>query len=217
MDDGSKKSFKSENLVAVGAGARSTQDAVPEKDSTSALRKGCRVRLTGLKANPALNGQEGVLFDYVEAEGRWQVRMTDGAAKTIKPCNLICVADPDEGSAGCSTSTSRPLSAGMAATISGLKTLPELNGAACTLVALDQADGRWRVRLADGAEKKVWTTNLTATGSKLPGKSSRVPASEAKPPVFTFVPNVVSFESDDDGDEDWRYGPLGKAGLKAQG
>lgn len=57
---------------------------------------GQTVRLSGLQARPELNGELGVAMRFVEAEGRWLVRLADGDGKKLKPANLI----PLEGDKG---------------------------------------------------------------------------------------------------------------------
>jgi len=49
---------------------------------------GKKVRLTGLKAKPELNEQEGTLVCFDEVKGRWQTKLTNGQMLEVKPDNL---------------------------------------------------------------------------------------------------------------------------------
>lgn len=46
----------------------------------------------------------------------------------------------------------------------GLRARPEFNGLAGTIVAFDEAQGRWKVRMSDGSAKKLKQVNLQKTG-----------------------------------------------------
>eukprot|EP00927_Polykrikos_kofoidii_P078935 TRINITY_DN75736_c0_g1_i1.p1 TRINITY_DN75736_c0_g1~~TRINITY_DN75736_c0_g1_i1.p1 ORF type:complete len:994 (+),score=124.70 TRINITY_DN75736_c0_g1_i1:60-3041(+) len=53
------------------------------------LVSGKRIRLVGLQAMPALNGQTGILVEYDNADCKWVVQMDDMDLSTyVKPCNL---------------------------------------------------------------------------------------------------------------------------------
>lgn len=67
-----------------------------EASSSSGLHVGCVARLTGLKAVAHLNGQLGKLERFDEASGRWEVRLSDGEAKAIKPENLVAESPEQE-------------------------------------------------------------------------------------------------------------------------
>lgn len=49
---------------------------------------GDRVRLHGLKGAAELNGQFGILDTFNEKSSRWQVELTDGQARAVRPENL---------------------------------------------------------------------------------------------------------------------------------
>ena len=46
------------------------------------------VRLAGLQARPDLNGEIGVALRFVEKSRRWEVRLSNGEGKQLKPANL---------------------------------------------------------------------------------------------------------------------------------
>ena len=54
----------------------------------AAVRGGQTVRLAGLQARPDLNGEIGVALRFVEKSRRWEVRLSDGEGKQLKPANL---------------------------------------------------------------------------------------------------------------------------------
>ena len=54
----------------------------------AAVRGGQTVRLAGLQARPDLNGEIGVALRFVEKSRRWEVRLSNGEGKQLKPANL---------------------------------------------------------------------------------------------------------------------------------
>ena len=63
--------------------------AFPRTEAQGAIRGGQIVELTGLTSRPELNGERGVALQFVEATGRWLVRLKDGGGKSLKPENLL--------------------------------------------------------------------------------------------------------------------------------
>jgi len=72
------------------------QDAIQLAHSRAAKRweaqgdvaGGQTVRLVGLQSQPHLNGEVGMALRFVEASGRWLVRLPNGEGKQLKPANL---------------------------------------------------------------------------------------------------------------------------------
>ena len=50
-----------------------------------------RVQIVGLKGRPELNGQQGSCGEFVEAKGRFPVRLESGEAVLIKLMNLVAI------------------------------------------------------------------------------------------------------------------------------
>jgi len=137
MSDGSGKSIRAENLEVVGG-----------------LRKGLRVRATGLEARAELNGCGGVLVQALCEEGRWKVDMDDGSRKVFRAEHLACAAPGSSGDAVL-------LTVGALVRTVGLQSRPELNGRRGTLLSIDEASGRWAVRLeGDSVDKCIREANL---------------------------------------------------------
>ena len=63
--------------------------AFPRTEAQGAIRGGQIVELTGLTSRPELNGERGVALQFVEATGRWLVRLKDGGGKSLKPENPL--------------------------------------------------------------------------------------------------------------------------------
>lgn len=61
--------------------------------SSVTLAADTKVRVSGLKAKPELNGQAGRLLKFDEEKGRWQTKLDSGKMLEIKPDNL----EPLEG------------------------------------------------------------------------------------------------------------------------
>lgn len=57
--------------------------------------EGKPVRISGLQAKPELNGQIGSCADFVEDQGRYAVRLSDGKRVALKPANLVVVSDAE--------------------------------------------------------------------------------------------------------------------------
>jgi len=53
---------------------------------------GQTVKLCGLQACPELNGELGIALRFVEASGRWLVRLCNGEGKQLRPVNLEALA-----------------------------------------------------------------------------------------------------------------------------
>merc|ERR1719217_1932533 len=83
--------------TALGSAALSSTATV--YGASSSFRSGQRVRVVGLKARPELNGLEGTVNEWDETQGRWKVRMDDGAGKMYKPENMEVVAEQSGGAA----------------------------------------------------------------------------------------------------------------------
>jgi len=79
LESGEVKSLKPSNLSAL-------------------FSVGDSVTVKGIASQPELNGQTGVLQSFIEAKGRWQVKLESGEAKSLKPSNLsaeVANADAD--------------------------------------------------------------------------------------------------------------------------
>ena len=73
--------------------SQQTNNSSTSPPSASPVPIGARVELHGLKAKPQLNGQCGVVVDYVASSGRCTVVLEGGGDETktkmnIKPDNL---------------------------------------------------------------------------------------------------------------------------------
>ena len=75
--------------------AKSSAPVVEKKQIVSReeqpLAVGMRVELCGLKNAPEMNGKQGALVGFKQAEGRWMVRLdgqTEKEQMTVKPENL---------------------------------------------------------------------------------------------------------------------------------
>merc|ERR1711957_297413 len=65
---------------------RKKAEAVDEKDVK--LKAGSKIKIFGLQGAVEFNGVEGICENWVEASGRWEVRLPDGALKAFKLENL---------------------------------------------------------------------------------------------------------------------------------
>merc|ERR1719223_2274237 len=140
------------------------------------LTPGQRVRVVGIVARPEMNGMEGVVAAWDDAQSRWRVRMSDGSGKLLKPTNLevLNVAADEHELASVPANASTPqaidsqtalhdaLAPGQRVEIVGLQSCPELNGAMGVVVELDAGQGRWKVRMDDGSGKMMKASNLQA-------------------------------------------------------
>ena len=52
------------------------------------LQEGERARVHGIRSSPALNGQYGRLFTFLDAQQRCNVIMDDGSGYSLKPANV---------------------------------------------------------------------------------------------------------------------------------
>eukprot|EP00929_Paragymnodinium_shiwhaense_P115200 TRINITY_DN8390_c0_g1_i1.p1 TRINITY_DN8390_c0_g1~~TRINITY_DN8390_c0_g1_i1.p1 ORF type:complete len:1680 (-),score=385.42 TRINITY_DN8390_c0_g1_i1:11-5050(-) len=128
LDRGDGKALKPSNLVleTEAQAERATPADALRQVPTSCLHgrelaAGRRVRVVDLIGRPELNGQYGTTVDYIEAEGRWKVRMDDCSGKLLKPINLVVMEDAQSplhpasatavGPAASSSSSSAPAAA----------------------------------------------------------------------------------------------------------
>jgi len=102
--------------------------------------EGAPVRIFGLTNASHLNGAPGRLLN--STAGRWNVKLSDGSQKAIKPDNLVGL---------------RP---GFPVKICGLKGAPELNGCSARCQEWVERTGRWNVKLQDGQVKSLKPENL---------------------------------------------------------
>ncbi|CAK0888950.1 unnamed protein product, partial [Prorocentrum cordatum] len=194
MDDGSGKMFREANLTLCGSPVSFDPDTTRERDirtspATStdrqALVPGTRVVISGIKAQPHLNGSQGVIVEWDEVEARWKVAMDDGSGKMFRPANLsACDSEqptfqPGSGNPqGVDTEDavqifSAPgagleIAPGARVVISGIRAQPHLNGKHGTVVDWDGAEGRWKVVMDDGSGKMFKPTNLIACSFQPP-------------------------------------------------
>jgi len=106
--------------------------AIPDA-ADFALAKGTRCEIAGLVSAPHHNGQRCTLESI--SGGRWKVRLEDGRKLRLRPGNVYALPSP--------------IANGKRCTISGLVSIPHLNGRRCTLISRGE-DGRWTVGLESG-------------------------------------------------------------------
>lgn len=157
------------------------REAPPVEEPTIAtphcshFQPGERVSIAGLRARAELNGQTGVLVEFLADHDRWRVRMDDGTGKCFLRANLQSLADADASAArpgdGASTHPSRHrepgrgqvsqlLEVGMHVRVHSLKHRAELNGQGGELLGFDGQEQRWVVLLQDGTRKRLRQENL---------------------------------------------------------
>lgn len=142
------------------------REASPDSNS---YYPGARIRIQGLCHQPEMNGYEGVLLEYDASELRWRVRLSNGAGKLIKPCNLAHVKSTAGISFVPKHSSDRwdynLLRVGTRVFLKGLTQHPHLNGATATLIDFDVAERRWKVHVDDGGLKLLRPQNLVPSAS----------------------------------------------------
>jgi len=106
--------------------------AIPDA-ADFALAKGTRCEIAGLVSAPHHNGQRCTLVSI--SGGRWKVRLEDGKTLRLRPGNVYALPSA--------------IANGKRCTISGLVSMPHLNGRRCTLISRGE-DGRWTVGLESG-------------------------------------------------------------------
>lgn len=172
--DGSGLSLRSENLEVLPgeaclpsssssahAGNRQAANYRETTRGMDALEAGMQVRVTGLRSRPELNGRVGSLLELDGTTGRWNVVMIDHTGLSLKPNNLeklmpgnpspecaigmTCASVRDDGK------DAKTLEAGMQVRVVGLRSRPELNGRAGSLLEFDVTLDRWNVLLTDGS------------------------------------------------------------------
>eukprot|EP00971_Amphidinium_carterae_P237558 4715850-Amphidinium_carterae.1 len=104
------------------------------------LREGARVTIHSIKAQPDLNGLQGTLLSWVEAEQRWKIRVDNGLGKFLKPDNLHLLDGEETGSACGNSPLALPsLKAGSRVRVCNVRTQQHLNGTLGTLLDWDHA------------------------------------------------------------------------------
>jgi len=169
-------------------------------DELPALYEGMRVVVVGLQARADLNGQQGELGEYVEAEGRWRVRLLPGeggggSGKMLRPANLLPAAarahpleEGEEKEGGEEAPPRRQVIPGARVRCTGLRARPELNGARGRAVAYDGGEERWKVKLDDGSGKNLRALNLELLDEE--------PDDEAKRPAVLPAATPAGAETD---------------------
>lgn len=79
------KDLKPENLEKLSV------EKLPVQASSDSVHLGCTVKLHGLKGAKELNGQEGVVEEFVKSSSRWRVKLESGQCKDLKSENLEVV------------------------------------------------------------------------------------------------------------------------------
>lgn len=163
-----------------------------QEGEESIFAEGDRVRVTGLKTRPDLNGILGSIIEWDDAERRWKVHMDDGSGKMLRTCHLEMVS----GSKGASktppdqppTRSPKPdeavkprIAPNILVRIKGIKVRPELNGLQGVVTAWDPREESWAVRL-HGAEASA--QNLFGVVKNFREEDLEVPAGEAEPQPF---------------------------------
>jgi len=196
MADGTGKVFKPANLEPfTNQGGQSAQAGSVGAD-IHAIAPGMRVSISGLVARPELNGKYGTVAEWDEGESRWKVRTDDGTGLMLKPTNLMVhrlVSEPDllsSDSAKSSTPSTAPsglargaIGPAVAVRVCGLTARPDLNGTIGTVVEWAE-EGRWKVRMADGAGKMFKPENLEVA----PAPAADVAAYAATAAAATAAP-----------------------------
>ena len=80
---------RQQQAAAAAASPPAAAAAAPPSSSSPIIPIGTRVLLFGLKGKPELNGQPGVVTDFVAASGRLKVNLEDGRGPfSLLPKNL---------------------------------------------------------------------------------------------------------------------------------
>ena len=80
---------RQQQAAAAAASPPPAAAAAPPSSSSPIIPIGTRVLLFGLKGKPELNGQPGVVTDFVAASGRLKVNLEDGRGPfSLLPKNL---------------------------------------------------------------------------------------------------------------------------------
>eukprot|EP00929_Paragymnodinium_shiwhaense_P005579 TRINITY_DN10775_c0_g1_i1.p1 TRINITY_DN10775_c0_g1~~TRINITY_DN10775_c0_g1_i1.p1 ORF type:complete len:805 (+),score=195.65 TRINITY_DN10775_c0_g1_i1:153-2567(+) len=75
-------------------------NGIGHSKAPSKLRSGAYVRVEGLQARSELNGHHGMLLDFQDGTGRWNLVMEDGSGVCLKPDNIV--PEPCGGVSSCS-------------------------------------------------------------------------------------------------------------------
>ena len=121
--------------------------ALKPANLTPTCTTGSEVVVDGLKSKPELNGTRGTISGAADAvTGRWQVKCGhDGETRALKPANVTLA-----------------VATGAVVELQGLRSKPELNGTAGTVIAgPDPASGRFQVECGhDGETRLLKPVNL---------------------------------------------------------
>lgn len=221
MDDGTGKILKAQNL-------KPCEQLQPAAEQAAKLEPGCRVRVSGIVNQPHLNGQCGRVAerDFNSAEEVWRVSMDDGSKKAMKATKLEIIGEYDEPIADCTNGwclereAAKPIEmesprivSGSRVRIVGVQNHPHLNGQCGSVVAWDEIEERWQIRMDDGSGKAMKPANLLPlaapegnqqqlpTDSLIPGAYIQVCGLKARPELNGQQGQLVDW---DEADERWR-------------
>lgn len=212
MKDGSGKALRAENLEVVEARAEDVPETVSQGEPLleKHFRAGQLVRIRGLKAQPELNGKDGVLLDFDSEQGRWRVHMSDGSGKALKPQHLelvlpeVPVAKPAPLRAAEEPAASL---LGQRVQVRDLQARSELNGLRGWVDGWDEMHQRWQVRMDDQTGKLLKTEHLEVLGGEeappvfRDGARVRVHSLKARPDLNGLDGTLAGFE---EGEQRWR-------------
>lgn len=212
MKDGSGKALRAENLEVVEASAKDVPESVRQGELSleNHFRPGQLVRIRGLKAQPELNGKDGVLLDFDSEQGRWRVHMSDGSGKALKPQHLelvlpeVPVAKP--APLGAAEEPAASL-LGQRVQVRDLQARSELNGLRGWVDGWDEMHQRWQVRMDDQTGKLLKTEHLEVLGGEeappvfREGARVRVHSLKARPDLNGLDGTLAGFE---EGEQRWR-------------
>jgi hypothetical protein len=145
MDDGVGKIIRSTNLEVF-----SGMDV--DTNSHRMFAIGQPIHVVGLMERPELNGKRGTVIDFHEGDGRWKVRLDDGTGKMLKPTNMEMASQR--------AADRNKFVAGQRVRVIGLEERTELNGQEGVVVAFDESESRWKVRLNSRTGKMLRAANL---------------------------------------------------------
>lgn len=120
-----------------------------------------RVRIQGLKSQPALNGKEGIIISSDQSEGRLTVQI-DGEEYNLKPANIVTLDSgyngffsptpaTTNGSAGYATPVTpkKGFKQDQRVRLCGLKARAELNGKVGVLGLYSLSEAVWAVKIGN--------------------------------------------------------------------
>ncbi|CAK0797088.1 unnamed protein product [Prorocentrum cordatum] len=162
-------------------------------DAIGVVHAGSRVIVSGIRAQPHLNGQLGTAVEFDSAEERWKVVMDDGSRKMFRPGSLTACehmpapvradAEPRQATASCTREGGIATEAGGApaltaiqpgsrVAVSGTGAPVRLHGQVGTAVEFDEHEDRWSVALDDGSQHRARRGGLARRRVRPPSAAS---------------------------------------------